>query len=59
MNTKFDVFRRLPDGKTCWITSTMSFEDAQKRVGELAAIAPGQYLIYSEKDGGIVERFAA
>jgi hypothetical protein len=55
MSTKFEIFKRLPGGKSCWITAPSS-EEAEKRVDQLARITPGSYLIYSQTDGGIVER---
>jgi hypothetical protein len=59
MSTKFDIFKRLPDGRSCRITATASFEEAEKRVESVSSHCTGSHLIYSEKNGGIVERIAA
>jgi hypothetical protein len=59
MQTKFDMFVQPPNGKSCRITATTSFEEAEKRVDQLSRCCAARYLIYSEKDGGIVERIAA
>jgi hypothetical protein len=59
MSTKFDIFKRLPDGKSCRITATASFEEAEKRVESVSSHCTGELFDYSETDGGIVERVAA
>jgi len=55
MDTNFDIFKRLRDGKPLWITSVPEIEEARARVDRLGAIAPGEYLIYSQRKGVIVE----
>jgi hypothetical protein len=55
MDTNFDIFKRLRDGKPLWITSVPEIEEARRRVDHLGAIAPGEYLIYSQTKGIIVE----
>lgn len=55
MDTNFDIFKRLRNGKPLWITSVPEIEEARRRVDHLGAIAPGEYLIYSQTKGIIVE----
>jgi hypothetical protein len=55
MDTNFDIFKRLRNGKPLWITSVPEIEEARERVDRLGAIAPGEYLIYSQRKGIIVE----
>ena len=55
MDTNFDIFKRLRDGKPLWITSVPQIEEARSRVDRLGAIAPGEYLIYSQSKGIVVE----
>jgi hypothetical protein len=52
----FDIFKRLRTGKPVWITSVPEIEEARLRVNQLEDIAPGEYLIYSEEKGLVVER---
>ena len=52
----FDIFKRLRNGKPVWITSLPEIEEARLRVNQLEGIAPGEYLIYSEEKGLVVER---
>jgi hypothetical protein len=55
MEMNFDIFKRLRNGKPLWITSVPEIEEARQRVHRLEAIAPGEYLIYSQSKGIIVE----
>jgi hypothetical protein len=55
MDANFDIFKRLKDGKPLWITSVPAIEEARVRVDRLGAVAPGEYLIYSQGKGIIVE----
>jgi hypothetical protein len=55
MDANFDIFKRLRNGKPLWITSVPEIEEARRRVDRLGAIAPGEYLIYSQTKGIIVE----
>jgi hypothetical protein len=55
MDTNFDIFKRLQNGKPLWITAVPGIEEARVRVDRLETIAPGEYLIYSQTKGLIVE----
>lgn len=55
METIFDIFRRLPDGKPLWIESVQGLRAATARLEYLAAATPGDYFLYSEKSGGMVD----
>ena len=48
---QFDIFYVEASGDTRWIEVTASIEDAQARIQELAAVAPGEYLIVSQETG--------
>jgi hypothetical protein len=52
----FDIYKRLRNGKPIWITAVPEIEEARARVNRLEDIAPGEYLIYSEEKGLVVER---
>jgi hypothetical protein len=56
VQTNFDIYKRLRSGKPVWITSVPEIEEARVRVNRLEGIAPGEYLIYSEEKGLVVER---
>jgi hypothetical protein len=55
MDMNFDIFKRLKNGKPLWITTVPAIEEARERVDRLEAIAPGEYMIYSQTKGIIVE----
>jgi hypothetical protein len=56
MEMNFDIFKRLRNGRPVWITSVPEIEEARVRVHRLEGIAPGEYLIYSQERGLVVER---
>jgi hypothetical protein len=56
MRPKFDIFKRLRDGTSLWIVAVEGLEQARNRIARLAVIGPGDYLIYSQEKGLIVER---
>lgn len=55
MDANFDIFKRLRNGSPLWITSVLGIEEARARVTRLGLVAPGEYLIYSQQKGIIVE----
>lgn len=56
MEAKFDIFKQLRDGTSIWITAVDALEEARNRINRLSAVGPGDYLVYSEEKGLIVER---
>jgi hypothetical protein len=56
MRPKFDILKRLRDGTSLWIVAVEGLEQARDRIVRLAVIGPGDYLIYSQEKGLIVER---
>jgi hypothetical protein len=56
METKFDIFKQLRDGTTIWMAAVNGLEEAKNRINRLAVVGPGNYLVYSEEKGMIVER---
>ena len=55
MDTYFDIFKRVRNGKPLWITTVPGLEEARVRVNRLGVVAPGEYLIYSQRKDVIVE----
>ena len=56
MASKFDIFKQLRNGTSIWIVAVEGLEQARNRIARLARIGPGDYLIYSQERGLIVER---
>ncbi len=55
MRPKFDIFKRLRDGTSLWIAAVEGLEEARNRMNRLAVVVPGDYLIYSEERGLVIE----
>jgi hypothetical protein len=55
MNYRFDIFKRLPNGNTLWITTVEGFVEAKSRMGRLAAISGGEYFVYLQGEGIVAE----
>lgn len=55
MNYRFDIFKRLANGNTLWITAVEGLRDAQKRMARLATISSGEYFIYLQGEGIVAE----
>jgi hypothetical protein len=59
MRTIFDIFKRLPDGKPLWIEAVEGLAEARAQLHRLANATPGEYFIYSERKGGVIERHSS
>jgi hypothetical protein len=56
MRPIFDIFKRLRGGTSLLILAVEGLEEARNRIARLAVIQSGDYLIYSQEKGLIVER---
>jgi hypothetical protein len=54
MGTKFDIFKKLPDGHPLWVKAVDGLEEAQAQLARLAVNSPGEYFIYSLRNGCVV-----
>jgi hypothetical protein len=54
---RFDIFRQLPDGTPILAASAPNLEEAEKRVVELAARAPGPYAVFDVDSANFVIGF--
>jgi hypothetical protein len=54
---RFGIIRMQPDGIPQWIEAVKDLAEAKAYLLRLAAREPGEFFIYSEKSGVIVERF--
>ena len=60
MDAKFDIFKKLPDGHPLWVKAVDGLEEAKNQLSRLAASSPGEYFIYSAREGCVVQgRIAA
>ncbi len=56
-STRFGIIGLLPNGIPQWINTTKGLAEAKAYLMSLASREPGEFFIYSEKSGVIVERF--
>jgi hypothetical protein len=56
-SARFGIIRMLPDGIPQWIEAVGGLAETKARVMRLASRQPGEFFIYSEKTGNIVEHF--
>jgi len=56
-STRFGIIRVLPNGIPQWIKAVKGLAEAKAHLMRLASREPGEFFIYSEKNGAIVERF--
>jgi hypothetical protein len=56
-STRFGIIRVLPNGIPQWIEAVIGLAEAQAHLLRLASREPGEFFIYSEKNGAILERF--
>jgi hypothetical protein len=54
MDAKFDIFKKLPDGHPMWVKAVDGLEEAKAQLARLAASSPGEYFIYSVRNGRVV-----
>jgi hypothetical protein len=54
MGAKFDIFKTLPDGEPLWVKAVEGLEEAKAQLVRLMASAPGEYFIYSVRNGRII-----
>jgi hypothetical protein len=55
MGAKFDIFKKLPDGHPLWVKAVEGLEEARAQLARLAAISPGEYFIYSVRNGRVIQ----
>jgi hypothetical protein len=54
MGAKFDIFKKLPDGHPLWVKAVEGLEEAKGQLTRLAASSPGEYFIYSVRNGCVI-----
>ena len=54
----YDIFKRREGDYPFWITAAATLEEAKKRIAGYALIVPGEYFIYAQREGVILECIA-
>jgi hypothetical protein len=55
MKAKFDIFKKLPDGHPMWVKAVEELDEARAQLNRLAELSPGEYFIFSARQGLVVE----
>jgi hypothetical protein len=55
MDSKYDIFRILPNGQRLWAGTVAGLEEAKKRVAKLESLSSGEYQVCDVKDGTVIE----
>jgi hypothetical protein len=55
MDYRFDIFKRLQNGNTLWITAVEGLVEAKHRMARLATISSGEYFVYLQGQGVVAE----
>jgi hypothetical protein len=55
MEPTYDIFKRRDDGYPFWITAVGTLKEARERTTSYALVVPGEYFIYSQGEGIILE----
>ena len=55
MDSKYDIFRILPNGQRLWTGTVTGLEEAKRRVAQLESLVPGEYQVYDVRDGIMVD----
>jgi hypothetical protein len=55
MSRRFDIFKRLSNGNTLWITTVEGLVEAKNRMGRLALLSSGEYFVYLQGEGIVAE----
>jgi hypothetical protein len=50
----YDIFRKDHFGEPVWLEAVESFEEAKRRVIDLAARTPGQYMVFCQNNQQVV-----
>jgi hypothetical protein len=54
----YDIFKRREDGYPYWITAVETLQEARERTTRYALIVAGEYFVYSQGEGIILECIA-
>jgi hypothetical protein len=55
MDSKYDIFRILPNGQRLWVGTVTGMEEVKKRVAQLESLSPSEYQVYDVRDGIMVD----
>lgn len=57
MNTRYDIYKRLPEDRLLWVERVMGLDEARKLVAALQTASMDSYLVYDFRERTVVEVF--
>ena len=59
MDSKYDIYKRLPEDRLLWVNRVKAFEDARQLIAAMQSVSLDHYLVYDFRERFIVEVFGA
>jgi hypothetical protein len=59
MESKYDVYKRLPEDRLLWINRVTGLDEARQLVAALQSLSVDHYLVYDFRERTIVEVFGS
>jgi hypothetical protein len=57
MNTRYDIYKRLPEDRLLWVNRVIGLDEARKLVAALQTASMDSYLVYDFRERTVVEVF--
>jgi hypothetical protein len=55
MNSKYDIYKTLPDDRVLWIDRVIELDEARQLVAALVSASSAHYLVYDFRERMVVE----
>ncbi len=59
MNSRYDIYKRLPEDRLLWVNRVMALDEARKLVAALQTASMDSYLVYDFRERAVVEVFGS
>jgi hypothetical protein len=59
MDSKYDIYKRLPEDRLLWVNRVKELDDARQLVAALQSASFDHYLVYDFRERAVVDVFAA
>ena len=58
MDSRYDIYKRLPEDRLLWINRVKALDDARQLVAALQCTSLDHYLVYDFRERAVVEVFS-
>jgi len=59
MDSRYDIYKRLPEDRLLWVNRVKELDDARQLVAALQSASFDHYLVYDFRERTVVEIFAS